>query len=792
MFINILPLQSAILVFFAFLIWVDQRPYLPTSFTCEMSYMYGRPQYYQIPLDHSIRSKFSFYSLYLYTEEGRDTLEHLGTPVLFIPGSSGSHEQVRSIATHTMHLAERFDSKLRFTFFAVSLNKELSAIHGGYLWSQMQFVVECIQFLKNFYKNTQYKQIILVGHSMGGVVARGVFMDSELSRKEIPLIITLATPHIAPPVLFDKMMEVFYFEMQASWSAVDFAKPILLSIGGGYSDIQVSSALIQLEYPYEMSFSMVSTEVPRVWTVADHQCIVWCKELQVLLARGLVNSVNSTNGSLKKPGMVMKIFEEEIRYGFKSPKLVKRGLTCDDEINSYRKSFRIESGMTCIDSEVFGTGYDVILISRNLNVTVISCPLKNMENCSVHPTNEVEILPIGNANSKIFYLTPNPHNQYALNTNIMTQITMIRTLKDSDKHRIHLPTPFPLGTHSRSETIKANSEYEKVELLVTWPMHIAYRIEVSVQDCQASDLTIVETSDGISDKYVHTTQPFDFYIRPQRIAFSPAVISLELWHREDRCKYSLQISASWWVTFLNFCVLHLPLVPHWALLAIAVQASLDILSEEQLIMLAVCLCVMFFQFGMESFVVLLFNFAIYSILGITAKVIQLCNLWSINLALKSKWRIPHAIFAIFFMILAVASYFSSSLGLILLFILTHLSYLGRRMKHPIIASWSLVLLLWLIGMSIPSLIAWWNQLQLIGWRRLHSDTFSFHLIIASFGVLMHFINGDDGILPDVEIPYMVVSLGPIVLYSYAMYVIAAPSMMYLMVVSVVFCITQAS
>ena len=236
-----------------------------------MSYMYGKPDYYQIPLDHSIRMQFKDYALYLYTERGRDTLENLGTPVLFIPGSGGSHEQVRSIATHTMHLAAETQGKgnqnIRYTFFAVDLQSELSALHGGYIWTQTQFVVECVKFLKNkFYHNTVHNKVILVGHSMGGIVARGVLTMSDVTSKDVPLIVTLATPHFAPPLLFDSLMEWFYVKMQDAWLSQSLAKPILISIGGGYTDVQVSSDLIQLEDEYEKSFSLVTTEIPKVWS----------------------------------------------------------------------------------------------------------------------------------------------------------------------------------------------------------------------------------------------------------------------------------------------------------------------------------------------------------------------------------------------------------------------------------------------------------------------------------------------------------------------------------------------
>ena len=793
---NIFPLQTVIIVFFAFLIWVDQRPYLPTKFTCDMSYMYGRPGYYQIPLDHTIRMQFKHYALYLYTEKGSDTLENLGTPVLFIPGSSGSHEQVRSIATHTMYLAGLTQSssgqRVRFTFFSVDLNEEISALHGGYLWSQTQFVTECIKFLKNkFYKNTIHDKVIIVGHSMGGIVARGILMMSDLSSKDIPLIITLATPHLAPPLLFDSLMEVFYIKMQSVWQDPYLDIPIIISIGGGYSDVQVSSDLIQLESSFDRSFSIVTTEIPRVWTIADHRCIVWCKQLQVLLAQCLVSSVSSSTGKMKNTQAVAKILQDEIKYGFKTPKLSTNTMTCSQLLDSYGTKFRIESGNTCLSPRVLGTGYDVILVSRSVNTTLIVCTDKH-NNCTLHPSKHIGILPLAGHDYKVFYLTPIEHCKYVINVNLATELILIRN-QNTDKHIEFLPTPFPLGTHSIILNIKAHSFNTKLELIANWPMHIAYRIQVRVQNCKSTQLTVVQTSDGVSDKQIHTTQPIDFYIRSQRVGFNPATFELALWMSEDNCEFRVEITASWWVTLFNFTVLHLHLITHWVLLAIVIQWSLDILSEleEQLAILVICICIMFFQYGLESIIVLIFHFAVFSLFGVSAKLLQLVNLWLIKLGSKFKTKFPVLLFTTLFLLLAVLAYFCSPLGLVLLFFLSHLSYIGCKLKYPNLLSWSLVLLLWLILITIPSQVVWWKQVAHIGLSRLQTDTFLLHLVVCSVGVLMRYVSGDEALIPDLHVPRGVMSLGLIVLYSYAMYKLSEPEVMYAMIVSVGFAITQA-
>lgn len=613
---------------------------------------------------------------------------------------------------------------------------------------------------------------------------------SDVTSKDVPLIVTLATPHFAPPLLFDSLMEWFYVKMQDAWLSQSLAKPILISIGGGYTDVQVSSDLIQLEDEYEKSFSLVTTEIPKVWTVADHRCIVWCKQLQVLLAKCLVSSVSNSTGKMKNSQAVMRIFEEEIKYGFSTPKLTKTAIKCQDEVDSYDTVFRIESGYTCLSQKVLGTDNDVIIISRSLNTTIISCPNRNRTNCSLIPPQLIQVIPIAKQNCKVFSLSPEEGEQYILNVNTFTQITVVR-LQDSQSYS--LPSPFPLGTHSKVLNIKSHGVHTRVELAANWPMHLAFRVEVFVEKCKPAFLTIAETSDGISDKKVHTTQPFDFYIRAQRIGFVPGKFYLDLWQTEGNCEYRIEITASWWVTIFNFLVLHLHLVTHWGMLAILIQASLDILSEleEQLIMMVVCICIMFFEYGVESLVVLMFHFTVFSLFGITAKLIQLMNLFLIKRGAKLKNSPPVILTASLFIILGILAYFCSSLGLIMVFFMAHWSYIGNKLKNQSLVSWSLVLLLWIISLTIPSLMVWLKQLESTGVSRLQSDTFSMHLIVCSVGILMRCVNGEEPLIPNLQIPYAVVNLGLIILYSYTMYVISQPSTVYVMIASVVFAIVQA-
>lgn len=58
-------------------------------------------------------------------------------------------------------------SNIKFDFFTVDLNEEYSAVFGGVLLQQTEFVSQCIDTIIKTYEN-DYKptSIILIGHSM--------------------------------------------------------------------------------------------------------------------------------------------------------------------------------------------------------------------------------------------------------------------------------------------------------------------------------------------------------------------------------------------------------------------------------------------------------------------------------------------------------------------------------------------------------------------------------------------------------------------------------------------------
>ena len=270
---------------------------------CDMTYMFEYPEYIPVPLDAGMKSKFPKYSLILYGEGSyADDLKSLhlsGIPVLFIPGNAGSYKQVRSLGSIALRKTE--DMRFHFNFFTADFKEELTALRGRYLWSQTEFVHECIKVILRLYRGLRLdvQSLVLIGHSMGGVVARGLFTLPDFDKGSVNTIIALASPNLRPPLMVDHDLFKYYSRLNELWNSMSqkereaMKQLVIVSIGGGNRDVQVHSNLIPFGNSYlaSQSFSVIASAVPKVWLSTDHRCIVWCKQLILAITRALIDMV---------------------------------------------------------------------------------------------------------------------------------------------------------------------------------------------------------------------------------------------------------------------------------------------------------------------------------------------------------------------------------------------------------------------------------------------------------------------------------------------------------------------
>lgn len=158
----------------------------------EMTYMYENPTYPPIAMSSVIEKSYPRYSLHSYCEgvrceahrqgqfEGKTTFDHLfcclshfihlGHPVLFIVGNADSYRQVRSLGSVAYRMND--EKKKRLDYFSIDFNEELSALFGGVLDQQTEFVAHSIRTILSLYKSK--RTIILVGNSIGGLLSRKI------------------------------------------------------------------------------------------------------------------------------------------------------------------------------------------------------------------------------------------------------------------------------------------------------------------------------------------------------------------------------------------------------------------------------------------------------------------------------------------------------------------------------------------------------------------------------------------------------------------------------------------
>ncbi|KAI0405014.1 GPI inositol-deacylase [Xylaria palmicola] len=274
----------------------------------------------------------SKYSLYLYREQGIDNGPKVrGIPVLFIPGNAGSYKQVRSIASESAryfhealhpNAAASTSGVKNLDFFTVDFNEDFTAFHGQTMLDQAEYVNEAIRYILSLYLDPQKSErdpnlpdpssVIVLGHSMGGIVARAAFVMPNFQPHSINTIVTMSAPHARPPVTFDPLIVKIYQNINDHWrhaylskSAIEnpLSHVTLVSIAGGGLDTVVPSDYASLEsiVPETHGFTVFTSTIPNVWTSMDHLAITWCDQFRKVIVKAMYDIVDSRDKSQTKP-----------------------------------------------------------------------------------------------------------------------------------------------------------------------------------------------------------------------------------------------------------------------------------------------------------------------------------------------------------------------------------------------------------------------------------------------------------------------------------------------------------
>ncbi|RMZ77802.1 hypothetical protein DV737_g4165, partial [Chaetothyriales sp. CBS 132003] len=296
-----------------------------------------RPTYIKLSGFDTEHSRFAAkYHLYLYREEGVDeySVDNIGlrgSPVLFIPGNAGSYKQVRSLSSESaLYYHEKLCKDARaakegvraLDFFTIDFNEDLSAFHGQTLVDQAEYVNEAIAYILSLYHDPSRvhrdqrlpdpSSVILIGHSMGGIVARTVLVTPKYQANSVNTIITMSTPHARPPLAFDADVVSLYSQVNNYWRESYLQKhasnnPLwhttLISIAGGGLDTTVPSDYANLEslVPESHGFTVFTSGIPNVWSSMDHLSITWADQVRKAIIRSLYDVVDIRRAGQTKP-----------------------------------------------------------------------------------------------------------------------------------------------------------------------------------------------------------------------------------------------------------------------------------------------------------------------------------------------------------------------------------------------------------------------------------------------------------------------------------------------------------
>lgn len=268
---------------------------------------------------------------------------------MFIPGNAGSYKQARCLASEA---AQYYDSSIQqdpkplkdgvssLDFFAVDFNEDFTAFHGQTLLDQAEYLNDAVAYILSLYHDPRRSQrdpslpdpssVILVGHSMGGVVARTMLTMPNYQSNSINTIVTMSAPHARPPVSVDADIVRAYKDANDYWRQAYSQKwandnPLwhvtLISIAGGGLDNIIPSDYASLSslVPSTHGFTVFTSSIPNMWTGADHIQTTWCVQLMKATVRSIFETIDvHRSGQTKPRAERMRIFKRWFLTGMES------------------------------------------------------------------------------------------------------------------------------------------------------------------------------------------------------------------------------------------------------------------------------------------------------------------------------------------------------------------------------------------------------------------------------------------------------------------------------------------
>ncbi|XP_049848544.1 uncharacterized protein LOC126315336 [Schistocerca gregaria] len=337
---------------------------------CKMFYCYS-PKFHLIYVSGPSNAS---YRLYRYIDKSNDRPR--GIPVLFLPGTGGSHIYSKFTGSSLLHMRLReglifgfeYDSfeeleRLaqssmlnKFDVYAIDFLHEESFYSASILRCQIDFSVKCVNHILSLYgaeateSYTPPSSVLLYGFSMGGVVAKGIYTSPFYVPGTIRTIFTVNTPHdfSAFSILADTKRLVSAINRMWATQCRDehseLSQVVIASFSSGFLDIQVPAAHTSLNAvhncPYQ--YSAVTTSMYNVWSSTYHNMVVSCHQFQNALAFVIASMIDPQTRqiyhSAHKRFSVIKKLEPRIKRALRfEPRLPQRALDplSQSELNGF-------------------------------------------------------------------------------------------------------------------------------------------------------------------------------------------------------------------------------------------------------------------------------------------------------------------------------------------------------------------------------------------------------------------------------------------------------------------------
>lgn len=184
----------------------------------------------------------------------------------------------------------------------------MSALHSPTLDHQAEYVARAIPHVLDLYnhlhENDRPRRVSLLGHSMGGIVAKLAMTFDGGPVDLVDGILTMSTPHAEPPFKLDSGMSALYQRVEGFWGGKSGGGlPPVISICGGAPDSQIPSEICILpatQAGASQGFTVFTTAIEGVWTGVEHQAMVWCHQVRLVVARLLLLSKRDPHPSFSR------------------------------------------------------------------------------------------------------------------------------------------------------------------------------------------------------------------------------------------------------------------------------------------------------------------------------------------------------------------------------------------------------------------------------------------------------------------------------------------------------------